>query len=59
MYMINCMHKVLNRFQRGKYTCRLKKVVGSDNILAQFIKIISHYKKMAINTLMYCNRLQA
>ena len=37
---------------------KLKKIVGSNNFSAQFIKIISHYKKMAI-TLMYCNRLHA
>ena len=35
-----------------------KKIVGSNNFSAQFIKIISFYKKMAI-TLMYCNRLHA
>ena len=37
---------------------KLKKIVGSDNFSAQFIKIISHYKKMTI-ILMYCNRLHA
>ena len=37
---------------------RLKKIVGSNNFSAQIIKIISHYKKLAV-TLMYCNRLHA
>ena len=27
----------------GDLVCRLKKIVGSYNFLAQFIKIISHY----------------
>ena len=37
---------------------KLKRIVGSNNFSAQFIKIISHYKKMAIK-LMYCNRQHA
>ena len=28
---------------------RLKKIVGSNNFSAQFIKIISHFKKIAYN----------
>ena len=28
---------------------RLKKIVGSNNFSAQFIKIISHYKKIGYN----------
>ena len=44
----------------GDLVYKLKKIVGSNNFSAQFIKIISHYKKiikrLAI-TLMYCNRL--
>ena len=28
---------------------KLKKTVGSDNFSAQFIKIISHYKKIGYN----------
>ena len=28
---------------------KLKKIVGSNNFSAQFIKIISHYKKIAYN----------
>ena len=40
----------------GYLVYKLKKIVGSYNLSAQFIKIISHYKKLAI-TLMYCNRL--
>ena len=42
----------------GDLVYKLKKIVGSNNFPAQFIKIISHYKKMA-TTLMYCNRLHA
>ena len=37
---------------------KLKKIVGSNNFSAQFIKIISNIKRLAI-TLMYCNRLHA
>ena len=35
---------------------KLKKIVGSDNFSAQFIKIISHYKKIGynINVLQQC-----
>ena len=40
----------------GDLVYKLKKIVGSNNFSAQFIKIISHYKNLAI-TLMYCNRL--
>ena len=37
----------------GDLVYKLKKIVGSDNSSAQFIKIISHYKKMgySINVL--------
>ena len=42
----------------GDLVYKLKKIGGSNYFSAQFIKIISHYKKMAI-TLMYCNRLHA
>ena len=37
---------------------KLKKIVRSNNFSAQFIKIISNYKRLAI-TLMNCNRLHA
>ena len=37
---------------------KLKKIVGYNNFSAQFIKIISRYKKIGY-TLMYCNRLHA
>ena len=37
---------------------KLKEILGSNNFSAQFIKIIFHYKKMAI-ALMYCSRLHA
>ena len=37
-----------------------KKIVGSINFSAQFIKVMSHYKKKRLAiTLMYCNRLHA
>ena len=39
----------------GDLVYKLKKIVGSNNFSAQFIKIMSHYKKLA-RTLMYCNR---
>ena len=42
----------------GDLVYKLKKIVGSYNFSAQFIKIMSHYKKMA-TILMYCNRLHA
>ena len=42
----------------GDLVYKLKKIVGSNNFSAQFIKIISHYKKIGL-TLMYCNRLHA
>ena len=38
----------------GDLVYKLKKIVGSYNFSAQFIKIIFHYKKI-----MYCNRLHA
>ena len=42
----------------GDLVYKLKKIVCSNNFSAQFINIISHYKKIGI-TLMYCNRLHA
>ena len=43
----------------GDLVNKLKKIVGSNDFSAQFIKIISHYKKIDYITLMYCNRLHA
>ena len=40
----------------GDLVFKLKKIVGSNKFSVQFIKIISHYKKI---TIMYCNRLHA
>ena len=40
----------------GDLVYKLKKIVGSNYFSAQFIKIISHKKRLAI-TLLYCNRL--
>ena len=34
----------------GYFVYKLKKIVGSNNFSAQFIKIISHYKKIGYNT---------
>ena len=42
----------------GDLVYKLKKIVGSDNFSAQFIKIISHYKKIGYN-INDCNRLHA
>ena len=42
----------------GDLVYKLKKIVGSNDFSAQFIKIISHYKRLAV-TLMYCSRLHA
>ena len=42
----------------GDLVYKLKKIVGSYNFSAQFIKIIYHYKKIGYN-IMYCNRLHA
>ena len=33
----------------GDLVYKLKKVVGSNNFSAQFIKVISHYKKIGYN----------
>ena len=33
----------------GDLVYKLKKIVGSNNVSAQFIKIISHYKKIGYN----------
>ena len=33
----------------GDLVYKLKKIVGSNNFSAQFIKIISHYKKISYN----------
>ena len=43
----------------GDLVYKLKKIVGSNNFSAQFIKIMSHYKKIGYNINVYCNRLHA
>ena len=43
----------------GDLVYKLKKIVGSHNFSAQFIKISSNYIKIGSITLMYCNRLHA
>ena len=42
----------------GDLVYKLKKIVGSNNFSAQFIKIISHCKNIGYN-IMYCYRLHA
>ena len=42
----------------GDFVYKLKKIVDSNKFSAQLVKIISHYKRLAI-TLMYCSRLHA
>ena len=42
----------------GDLVYKLKKIVGSNNFSAQFIKIIAIIKRLAIS-LMYCDRLHA
>ena len=42
----------------GDLVYKVKKIIGSDNFSAQFIKIFSHHKKIGFN-IMYCNRLHA
>ena len=37
-------------FFYGDLVYKLKKIVGSNNFTAQFIKIISHYKKIGYNS---------
>ena len=40
---------VIKRFFCVFLVYKLKKIVGSNNFSAQFIKIISHYKKIGYN----------
>ena len=44
-------HNLCVQMQLFSYTIvyKLKKIVGSNNFSAQFIKIISHYKKIGYN----------
>ena len=42
-------HRLLEPKFYGDLVCKLKKIVGSYNFSAQFIKIISHYKKIGYN----------
>ena len=43
----------------GDLVYKLKKIIGSYNFSAQFIKIMFHYKKRLAITLMHCIRLPA
>ena len=51
--MIHCIYiqqkKVKEIDFYGDLVYKLKKIVGSNNFSAQFIKIISHYKKIGYN----------
>ena len=54
------LHRGLSELEfYGDLVYKLKKIVGSNNFSAQFIKIISHYKKIGYITLMHCRRLHA
>ena len=43
----------------GDLVYKLEKIFGTNYFAAQFIKIISHYKKRLAIALTYCNRLHA
>ena len=44
-----CAKDFLNLILYGDLVYKLKKIYGSNNFSAQFIKIISHYKKIGYN----------
>ena len=44
-----CRPDLEPEFSYGDLVYKLKKIVGSNNFSAQFIKIISHYKKIGYN----------
>ena len=44
-----CAKDFRNLILYGDLVYKLKKIVGSNNFSAQFIKIISHYKKIGYN----------
>ena len=57
-YPLNISRYLLSRYEDdpsvfidfyGDLVYKLKKIVGSNNFSAQFIKIISHYKKIGYN----------
>ena len=43
------IQQMLDTWFYGDLVYKLKKIVGSNNFSAQFIKIISHYKKIGYN----------
>ena len=43
------MRAVIGHNGRKEVVYKLKRIVGSNNFSAQFIKIISHYKKIGYN----------
>ena len=45
----HCFLDVSNLDFYGDLVYKLKKIAGSNNVSAQFIKIISHYKKIGYN----------
>ena len=46
---LSCAKDFLEPEFYGDLVYRLKKIVGSDNFSVQFIRIISHYKKIGYN----------
>ena len=46
---LSCAKDFWNLISMVTWCIKLKKIVGSNNFLAQFIKIISHYKKIGYN----------
>ena len=51
-YRYHKLRKTFSKFEPdfyGDLVYKLKKIVGSNNFSAQFIKIISHYKKIGYN----------
>ena len=56
MTKISLASRILEPEFYGDMVYELKKVVCSNIFSAQFIKIISHFKRLAI-TFMYCSRL--
>ena len=46
---LSCAKDFPNLISMVTFVYKLKKIVGSNNFSAQFIKIISHYKKIGYN----------
>ena len=52
-FQVGLKSLLCHRFSEPEFYCdlvyKLKKIIGSNNFSAQFIKIISHYKKIGYN----------